>query len=228
MTPDSDVNRILHTSYVNYVLIGLLITSSIASHLMANRLILIFGYPVIPTTFTYMLVFSLSDMLAALNKRKFVVFVLVGEALVNLYCLAFATTVNNASAPEFFLFKQSYQDVFGDIPQLYLSNLGGGLIISILDIFLFSHWYRVKKLSFFKASFFSTIVSISAYTYFTDYFAFKSRYPDQVILMAHVNTVTNLMCVLVYSVISAYLMKRIIKYIRSNSNLSRDYQHDSI
>ena len=227
MTPNSSVNRILRTSYVNYVLIGLLITTSIASHLLANRLVLIFDYPVIPATFTYMLVFSLSDMLAALNKRRFVVCVMVGEAVANMYCLAFATSVNASAAPDFFLFKQSYLDVFGNVPQLFIANLGGGLIISILDIFLFSHWYRVKKMSFFKASLFSTIVSISAYTYFTDYFAFNSSYPQKELLMANVNTITNVTSVFVYSIISAYLMKRIVKFIRSN-NLSRGFQHDSV
>ncbi|MBM7070751.1 VUT family protein [Shewanella sp. 202IG2-18] len=226
MTPSSDVKLILKRSYINYLLIGLLITSSIASHLMANRLLDIFGFPVIPATFTYMLVFSLSDMLAALNPRRFVVCVLVGEALANLYWVGFATGVNASPAPEFFQLSQSYQDVFGSVPQLFLANLGGGLIISILDIFLFSHWYRVKKHSFFRASLFSTVVSISAYTYFTDYFGFKGSYPHHVLTLAHVNTITNMMFVLVYSIISAYLMKHIIKYIKS-SNIG-EYQHDSV
>ncbi len=210
-----ELKQAIRTSKVNYVLIGLLLTVSIVSHLVANRLVLIFDYPIIPSTFTYMAVFSLSDMLASFNSRRFVVLVLLGEAAANLIWLAVVTSVNVAPEPEFFHLGQAYLDVFGSVPKLYAANLCGGLIIGILDMFLFSHCYRVKKLSFFKASLLSTIISISTYTYFTDYFAFKDSYPDHVMMLAHVNTVTNILSVFCYSIVSALVMKKILNYIKS-------------
>ncbi|RLV57931.1 hypothetical protein D5018_19960 [Parashewanella curva] len=219
--------NLFRTANINYVLIGALLSASIISHLIANRLVGIVGFPVIPATFSYMLVFSLSDILASLNSRRFVIFVLLGEAVTNLVWFSFIMGVTSAPEPEFFALGQSYQDVFGSVPQLYLANLGGGLIISIIDILLFSHWYKTKKFTFFKASFFSTIVSISVYTYFTDYFGFRGNYPDHVMLLAHVNAITNVICVFCYSVISAWAMKHILNYVHQQDTNSGVY-HDQV
>ncbi len=209
-----DTHQTKQISYVNYVLISMLLTASIVSHLIAARFVDIGGYPVIPATFTYMLVFSLSDMLAGINGRKFVILVLLGETIVNLAMVATTTAVNATPEPAFFHYGQAYHEVFGGVPQLYIANLGGGLIIGVLDILLFSHWYRVKRMSFFSASFLSTILSLSIYTYFTDYFAFRDNYPEQVHLLAQVNIVTNFACVFCYSVISAWVMTKIARYIK--------------
>ena len=207
----------LRTANINYMLIGTLLSCSIISHLIANRLIWIAGYPVIPATFSYMLVFSLFDMLAGLNGRRFVIYVLFAEAFINLAWLGFVSLINASPEPDFFTLGQSFRDVFSSVPHIYMANLGGGLIIGIIDVLLFSHWYTKKKMTFFKASFFSTILSICLYTYFTDYFGFKDSYPNHVMLLAHVNTVTNVICVFFYSVLSAWLMKHIGRYIQSNT-----------
>ncbi|RLV60404.1 hypothetical protein D5018_07030 [Parashewanella curva] len=228
MATASEYQKMLRTTKLNYILIGLLITTSITSHLIANRFIVLFGYPVIPATFTYMLVFSLSDMLAALNNRRFVVWVLVGEALANSYWLMAATGVDISPAPDFFPLAQSYHDVFGSVPELFLANLGGGLIIGIIDILLFSHWYQVKQYPYFKSTLFSTLVSISAYTYFTDYFGFKGNYPESVFLLAHVNIVTNVLCVIVYSILSTLAMKAIREYISTNQPTAGVQAHDPV
>lgn len=208
-----ELNYIKRSTKVNYILLTLMLAISCSAHTLANRLVLINNYPIIAAGFIYMMVFILSDVLASYNSRELVVFFLVLEALFNLFFVSFATKISGMPYPNYFSNAEAYTTVFGPIPALYLANLGGTFISAVIDLYIFKYLYNTKKWMFAPSSFFSSIITISCYTYITDYFGFRNTYPNHVIELTHINLITNFITLFIYAIIGQLLVSSIQKYL---------------
>ena len=208
-----ELNYLKRVSKVNYVLLALMLAVSCSAHTVANRLVDIHGYPIIAAGFIYMQVFILSDVLASFNARKLVIFFLVLEALFNLFFVAFSTKISGMPYPDYFSNAEAYNTVFGPIPMLYLANLGGTFISAVIDLYIFKYLYNTRKWMFAPSSFFSSIFTISCYTYITDYFGFRNTYPDHVMELTQINLITNFITLFIYAIAGQVLVASIQKYL---------------
>lgn len=208
-----ELDYLKRTSKVNYVLLALMLAISCSAHTVTNRLVIVHGFPIIAAGFIYMQVFILTDILASFNSRKLVIFFLVLEALFNLFFVSFATKISAMPYPDYFSNADAYTTVFGPIPMLYLANLGGTFISAVLDLYIFKYLYIKKQWMFAPASFFSSIFTISCYTYITDYFGFRNTYPDHVMELTHINLLTNFITLFFYAIIGQFLVVSIQKYL---------------
>jgi uncharacterized membrane protein YeaQ/YmgE (transglycosylase-associated protein family) len=107
----------------------------------------------------------------------------------------------------------AYEIVFSPILILYFANLAGTFISAIVDLSIFYYFYKKLKWQFFFASFLSSIITISAYTWITDYFGFRHTFPRHVIELTTYNLMTNFITLLIYSIIGQLLVLCIFKYL---------------
>lgn len=213
MTSYFEINYLKKVSKVNYALLTLLLAVSVSAHIIANRLVIVNGYPIIAAGFIYMSVFVLTDILATFNPRKLVIYFLILEGALNLFCVVYTSTISSMNHPDYFNHADAYNIVFGPIPMLYLANLLGTFFSAVIDLYIFKHLYNVKKWPFAMSSFFSSILTISAYTYITDYFGFRGTYPDHVFDLTHINLATNMITLAAYSSIGQFIATGINKYL---------------
>lgn len=208
-----ELNYVKRISKINYILLALMLAVSCSAHTVANRLVDIYGYPIIAAGFIYMQVFILSDILASYNPRKLVIFFLFIEAMFNLFFVSYATKISNMPYPSYFSHAEAYNTVFGPIPVLYLANLGGTFISAVLDLYIFKYLYNQRKWMFAPSSFLSSIFTISCYTYITDYFGFRNTYPEHVMELTHINLITNFITLFIYAIIGQFAVMQIQKYL---------------
>lgn len=209
-----DLVYLKKTAKVNYVILTIMLAISVSAHAIANRLVEINGYPIIAAGFIYMSVFVITDIFACFNSRKFVIFVLVLEAFFNLFFVLYTTNISGLPYPNYFPNSEAYKIVFQPIAILYIANLGGTFVSAVVDLYIFKFLYNRKKWMFFTSSFFSSIVTISCYTYITDYFGFRELYPDNVIQLTHVNLCTNFITLLIYALIGQFIVSSINRYLK--------------
>lgn len=205
---------------VNYVLLTLYLAISVTAHAIANRLVVVGGYPIISAGFIYMAVFVLTDVFASFNTRKLVIFVISLEALFNLFFIVYTNIISNMPYPAYFQGANAYSEVFSPIIILYAANLGGTFIAAVIDLFIFYYLYKQRQWMFFLASFCSSIITISCYTYVTDYFGFRNSYPDHVLELTFINLLTNFITLLGYSILGQVLVNLIQKYLNGKSETS--------
>lgn len=74
------------------------------------------------------------------------------------------------------------------------------------------------------ASFSSSIITISCYTYVTDYFGFRNAYPDHVLELTIINLVTNFITLLGYSLVGQLAVYAIQRYINGDPIFFRNRQ----
>ncbi len=199
----------------NYVLITLYLAISLTAHVIANRLVLFDGIPIISAGFIYMGVFVLTDVFATYNPRKLVYLIICLEAFFNLFFILYVSIIVQMPAPNYFPTSSAiaYKTVFSPILILYIANLGGTFISAIVDLSLFYWFYKKLKWYFLSASFTSSIITISVYTWITDYFGFRGTYPNHVIELTAYNLLTNFITLLIYSIIGQILVIGIFKYL---------------
>lgn len=200
-------------SKVNYIMLAVMLLISCSAHVIANRLVVVHGYPIIAAGFIYMAVFIISDILASYNPQKLVTFFLIIESLFNLFFVIYVTKISSMPYPDYFANAEAYNTVFQPIPMLYLANLGGTFISAIIDLYFFNYLYNKRKWMFASSSFFSSVFTISCYTYITDYFGFRYTYPEHVIELTHINLITNFMTLFIYAIIGQALVATIQKYL---------------
>lgn len=208
-----EFNYVKRVSKVNYILLALMLAVSCSAHTIANRLVEVSGYPIIAAGFIYMMVFIITDVLASFNSRRLVVFFLILEALFNLFFVSYVTKISSMPYPSYFTHAEAYNIVFGPIPILYLANLGGTFISAVLDLYIFKYLYNKRNWMFANASFFSSIFTISCYTYITDYFGFRNTYPENVMELTHINLITNFITLLMYAILGQFVVSFIQKYL---------------
>jgi uncharacterized PurR-regulated membrane protein YhhQ (DUF165 family) len=205
---------------INYLLLTIYLAISVTAHAIANRLVVIDGFPIISAGFIYMAVFVLTDVFASFNPRKLVIFIITLEAIFNLFFITYTNMISSLPYPSYFTNADAYTQVFSPIIILYVANLGGTFIAAIVDLFIFYYLYKQRQWMFFLASFCSSIVTISCYTYVTDYFGFKSSYPDHVLELTFINLLTNFITLLCYSILGQFLVGHIQKYLNAKNRLS--------
>lgn len=205
---------------INYVLLTFYLAISVTAHAIANRLVMVGGYPIISAGFIYMAVFVLTDVFASYNPRRLVIFMISLEALFNLFFICYTNIISNMPYPSYFQNANSYTEVFSPIIILYAANLGGTFIAAIVDLFIFYFLYKQKQWPFFLASFFSSIITISCYTYVTDYFGFKYSYPEHVLELTFINLLTNFITLLGYSILGQFLVNYIQRTLSGKEKLS--------
>jgi uncharacterized PurR-regulated membrane protein YhhQ (DUF165 family) len=205
---------------VNYILLTIYLAISVTAHAIANRLVIIEGFPIISAGFIYMAVFVLTDIFASFNPRKLVIFIITLEALFNLFFIIYTNVISNMPYPSYFTNANAYTQVFSPIIILYAANLGGTFIAAVVDLFIFYYLYKKRQWMFFLASFCSSIVTISCYTYVTDYFGFRHSYPEHVLELTFINLLTNFITLLGYSILGQFLVDYIQKYLNGKNELS--------
>lgn len=193
----------------NYMLLTLYLAISVTAHAIANRLVLVEGIPIISAGFIYMAVFVLTDVFASFNPRRLVIMIISLEALFNLFFISYTNLISNMSYPSYFHNVEAYKQVFNPIIVLYIANLGGTFIAAVVDLFIFYYLYKKRRWMFFLASFCSSIITISCYTYVTDYFGFKHSYSHHVFELTFINLLTNFFTLLAYSIIGQFLVNYI-------------------
>jgi len=215
-----EINYFKRVAKTNYVLLTLYLAISVTAHAIANRLVLVDHLPIISAGFIYMAVFVLTDVLASYNPRRLVIFIICLEALFNLFFITYTNLISHMSFPLYFHNVQAYQQVFSPIIILYIANLLGTFISATLDLFIFYYLYKTRRWMFFLASFCSSIITISCYTYITDYFGFRHSYPHHVLELTLVNLFTNFITLLIYSLIGQFLVVLIQKYLSKRSTVA--------
>lgn len=167
-----------------------------------------------------MAVFVLTDVFASFNPRRLVIFIIALEAIFNLFFILYTNVISNMSYPSYFQNVTAYKQVFNPIITLYIANLGGTFIAAVMDLFIFYYLYKQRKWMFFLASFFSSIITISCYTYVTDYFGFRSSYPSHVLELTFINLLTNFITLLGYSIFGQFLVNFVQRYLNGKIRLS--------
>lgn len=214
-----EISYFKRVSKVNYILITLFLAISVSAHAIANRLVIIDGYPIISAGFIYMAVFVLTDVFASFNSRRLVIFIIALEAIFNLFFISYTNIISNMPYPPYFQNAEAYTQVFNPIITLYAANLGGTFIAAVVDLFIFYYLYKQRQWMFFLSSFCSSIITISCYTYVTDYFGFKNSYPDHVLELTFINLLTNFITLLGYSIMGQFLVNYIQKYLNGRTQL---------
>ena len=215
-----EISYFKRVAKVNYILLTFFLAISVSAHAIANRLVTIVDYPIISAGFIYMAVFVLTDVFASFNSRRLVIFMISLEAIFNLFFISYTNIISNMPYPSYFQHANSYTEVFSPIIILYAANLGGTFIAAVIDLFIFYYLYKQRQWMFFLASFCSSIITISCYTYVTDYFGFRNSYPDHVFELTFINLLTNFITLLGYSILGQFLVNFIQKYLNGKSQLS--------
>lgn len=197
----------------NYCFLALYIAISITCHCIANRLILVAGYPLFSSGLLYMAVFVLCDVFATYNTRSQVIMFILLDALANLFFMLFTNFINTLSFPEFFNNSEAYKTVFSPVVTLYFASLLGTIIASILDLYLFYYLYKKLKINFLISSIISSVLTISCYTLVTDIIAFKESFPEHYLNLTVINICSNLITLIIYAIIGQFLVCGIKKYI---------------
>ena len=77
MTCYFEISYFKKLARINYVLLAVYLSVSITAHVVANRLTMIYGYPIISAGYIYMLCFILTDVFASFNSRKLVIMLIL-------------------------------------------------------------------------------------------------------------------------------------------------------
>lgn len=213
-----ELHYVKRTAKINYILLTLFLAISVTAHAIANRLVLVGGVPIISAGFIYMAVFVLTDVFASFNSRRLVIFIITLEAFFNLFFIIYTNVISHLPYPEYFQGAAAYKEVFSPIVILYIANLGGTFIAAVVDLFIFYYLYKERQWMFFLASFCSSIVTISCYTYVTDYFGFRNSYPDHVLELTFINLLTNFLTLLGYSILGQVLVSYIQKILNNQES----------
>lgn len=208
-----EITYFKRTAKINYILLTFYLAVSVTAHAIANRLVLVDNFPIISAGFIYMSVFVLTDVFASFNPRKLVIMVISLEAIFNLFFVLYTNFISNMAYPQYFEYANSYKQVFNPIITLYVANLGGTFISAVIDLFIFYYLYKNKNWPFFLASFCSSIITISIYTYVTDYFGFRNSYPNDVLELTLINLITNFITLFLYSILGQILVYQIQKIL---------------
>lgn len=183
---------------------SLVITTSITSHLISFNLIYIKEIAFIPSSVSYMLVFSLMDYLSASHNRKIVITLIIMESLANLIFILFvkATLILTGTSP----LSSSLNQLLFYFSDMYLSNLLGSLVALIANYILFNILY--KKNNFFTSSLVSSLFLILVYTPITDYFAFSNYGDINYFSLITVNILTNVLSFIFWTAILSVILKK--------------------
>lgn len=213
-----EINYFKRVAKANYILLACYLAISVTAHAIANRLIMLDGRPIISAGLIYMAVFVITDIFASYNPRKLVILMIFLEAMVNLFFIVYTNIIVHMPCPDFFHNITAYQQVFSPIIILYVANLGGTFISAVIDLFIFYYLYKNRRWPFFLASFLSSIITISAYTYITDYFGFRHSYPGHVMELTFINLLTNFLTLLGYSIVGQF----VVAFIQTRLNKRSD------
>ncbi len=213
MTSFYEIIRHKKIERANYCFLALYIAISVTCHCIANRLVLVAGFPLFSSALLYMAVFVLSDVFATYNTRSQVVVFIFLDALANLFFMLFTNFVNTLSYPDFFNNAEAYKAVFSPVVALYFASLLGTIIASLLDLYLFSYLYKKVHLNFLISTIISSVLTISCYTLVTDIIAFKQSFPEHYIDLTLINICSNLITLIAYAIIGQFVVFGIRKYI---------------
>jgi uncharacterized PurR-regulated membrane protein YhhQ (DUF165 family) len=211
MTTYFELSYFKKVAKINYILITIYLAISVTAHAIANRLVLVDGYPIISAGFIYMAVFILTDVFASFNPRKLVIMIITLEAFFNLFFVVYTNFISDMPYPSYFHNALAYHQVFNPVIALYVANLAGTFLSAVIDLFIFYYLYKKRQWYFFLASFCSSIITISCYTYVTDYFGFKHSYPYYVFELTFINLLTNFLTLLGYAILGQFLVNYIQK-----------------
>lgn len=208
---------IKRSARVNYILLCVFIALSITSHLIAYRLVSVFGVPLFPSSLTYMMCFVIIDMFATYNSVKFMWLVISLESIANFIMVLVTHYVIYSPHPVYLENYISFIDVFSPLSRLYWANIIGSFIAMSINSLLFIYLYKIKGISFIISSMLSSLFVIVLYTTVTDYFAFDYLYKDHIVDLIIVNVISNSLFILLLSIPSRIVVRNIIKYTNRGS-----------
>lgn len=213
MTNYFEISYFKRLAKINYVLLVIYISISITAHIIANRLSMVDGFPIISAGYIYMACYVLTDVFACFNSRRLVIMLICLEALANIIVISITNIVSNLPYPDFFHHVQEYKVVFSPIFVLYFANLTGTFVASVVDLFIFYYLYRMRRWYFTFASLTSSVFTLTMYTYITDYFGFRESFPNHVMQITNVNVVTNFITLVIYTLLAQILVFYLYKIL---------------
>ena len=180
---------------------------SITSHIIAYKIIDIFGIHIIPSSLTYMFCFVLIDIFALINDKRTVLLIIVMESFVNIIMIIITYIVSLLPSPDYVIHANSYKDVFSPIFTLYFANILGSIIAFVLDYALFKRLYF--QYGYLTASLVSSTAIIIFYTVITDMLAFSGVYGDNYIDLTVTNIITNITFLFIITIMLLPMVKKI-------------------
>lgn len=189
------------------IIISSVISLSIASHLICYSLFNFLGMLIIPSSFTYMLVLALMNLLAVTYSRGVVLITIIMEGISNFLILIIINIVlkilaltNSANATQ--LDKVIF--LYGN---MFTANIIGSTFAYIANFIIFNYLYT--KFNYFTSGFFTTLVLILIYTPLTDSIAFGQLFPLHIKEIITTNIFSNMVFFSFWSLlISMYLTKK--------------------
>ena len=202
---------------LNFALIPFYITISLTAHIIAMRLSVAFGFPIISAAWIYMAVFVINDIVRSYSPNRNLVFIFILlEALCNFLSFSYCNIIAHSNAPDYLAGTDAYKTVFGAVWHLYISNLVGSAIAAVIDVWFFSVLFFRKNMPFFFASLISSVSTLFVYTVITDYYGLHGIFPQHVWEITWVNVVTNILMLTFYSFIGQIMTSWIHnKYLES-------------
>lgn len=205
---------------VNIIMLYVILLSSIISHMIAGKIISIFGIPIISSTFTYMFVISSIYFVRAYSSIKNALILIFFEITFIGIFSTFNNYISNFKSPEWVIFNEhNFGYVMHTVQKLYFDNLIGFIALIIVDLLLFSFlfsrvFYKFRlRVNYFLSTIITMLITLSIYTYITDYLFFHNYYPNQWFYLTNINFISNAILVAMYSMFFSIILKNTIKYI---------------
>ncbi|UQY80510.1 Putative vitamin uptake transporter [Candidatus Hepatincola sp. Av] len=206
---------------VDFYLIILLLLFSVCSHLIAAKIIILpcTNIPLMSSTFTYMFVFPLTDLVRAystkLNALKF--FVIEMVFIIILIIMSYLLTL---SPSPLWALQYDFNRLFYLAFAIYKANFIGILGSMICDILLFSFLFDkiLKRVigiywNFIFSSIISSIIAMLIYVYITDYIFLYKMYPSYWLKITNYNFVSDIIMIIFYSLICSIIFKCVNYYL---------------
>lgn len=210
--------------YTVVFLVSLYLTLSLATDLLAFRLVDIAGF-ITGGAFFFPALYIILDVLTRISGRKFTINLILIFHLMDfvfIYTMYFANLL--PAPPGFNL--EIFNSIISPVPRLLWSSCFGSIFAGIADVFLFS-FIRKKIKSFFFASYFSTVVILLIHDVPTDYFSLKPIFPDCYWKVIFGNFTESMISVIIFSAISNFFLTKSFHLYRLKNKIGSKGFHEN-
>ncbi len=187
------------------IIVSVIITVSVASHIISNNIYDFYGLIFIPSSITYMLVLALLDYLSAFYSRKIVITMIIIECFTNALFLFVIKTSISYNLTSLSPLTSSLSNLSYYFGRMYFANMTGILLALLANYYIFSYLY--KKMNFLASSLVSSSLLLFIYTPITDYLAFGTIVDLNSNYLISFNLLTNLISFFIWSACLQLLIK---------------------
>lgn len=140
------------------ILVSLIISLSIISHIISSKVIYFLEESIIPSTLTYMLVLALFDYISTKYKKNTVLTLIFLESICNMIFILLLKFVLIFNSPPFSIPSEYFEALLEKTISMYIANLIGSILLFIANFF---YIFIKKKNAQFYTKFFNIINSIT-------------------------------------------------------------------